>query len=49
MIDWNLVKDSFTIIGIGWVVAKTVFGFATLIDKVKLWGFKKGMKKWLES
>jgi hypothetical protein len=49
MIDWNLVKDCFTIIGIRWAVAKTVFGSATLIDKVKLWGFEKGIMKWMES
>jgi hypothetical protein len=49
MIDLNLVKDAFTIIGIFYVAIKLVIGTASLIDKIKLWGFEKGIGKWLTS
>ena len=49
MIDWLLVKDIFALIGIYTFSYVIVFGSATLMDNIHLWGTKKGVRKWLES
>jgi hypothetical protein len=47
MIDYDGLRNFFAIVGIGWFASKIVIGAFTLYDQINLWGFEKGIKRWL--